>query len=76
MNAPIRVNPETYRLGDLQFLAQLKTATRAQLHRMLEVFARLDHPAFAWKRAACERKLGVNRTSFAWLERDEWWLEP
>lgn len=75
MNAPVRITAETLRAGDRQFLRQLKTATRAQLRGMLEVFTRLGGP-YAWKRAAVERKLGINRTSFGWLERDEWWLEP
>lgn len=81
MNAPVRITPESLRQSDLQFLRQLKTATRAHLKAMLEVFTRLspagaEQNAFCWKRAAVERKLGIERVSFGWLERDEWWNEP
>lgn len=80
MNAPVRITPDHLRHGDLEFLRHLKTANRQQLRAMLEVFTRLapagaeenDH---SWKRAAVERKLGINRVSFGWLERDEWWNE-
>ena len=80
MNAPVRITTETLIRSDRQFLRQLKTATRAQLRAMLEVFTRLapagaEQNAFCWKRAAVERKLGINRTTFGWLERDEWWNE-
>ncbi len=77
MNAPVRVSRESLLLGDRQFLRQLKTANRTQLKTMLQVFERLapDGGPFAWKRAAVERKLGLARVSFAWLERDEWWNE-
>jgi hypothetical protein len=80
VNAPIRITPERLRQGDRQFLRQLKTANRQQLRAMLAVFERLapagaEQNAFCWKRAAVERKLGINRVSFGWLERDEWWNE-
>jgi hypothetical protein len=74
MNAPIRIGD--WHASDRQFLRQIKTATRAQLKAMLVVFTNLNHSAFAWKRAAVERKLGINRTSFGWVAREEWWLEP
>lgn len=78
MNAPVRITPEHLLQGDLQFLRQLKTANRTQLKAMLTVFTRLapagaEENDFSWQRAAVERKLGINRTSFSWLERDEWW---
>lgn len=80
MNPPIRVNPEVYRVGDLQFIAQLRTASRAQLYAMQKVFARLGSE-FTWKRAACCRAIalieGQSRPhSFSWVVKDEWWLEP
>ena len=80
MNPPIRITRETLIIADRQFLDQLKTASRKQLRAMLVVFKRLA-PAgaaenqFSWKRAAVERKLELNRESFGWLERDEWWLD-
>ncbi len=74
MNAPLALTD--WHASDRQFLRQLKTANRAQLKAMLAVFVRLNHEAYDWKRAAVERKLGINRTSFDWLERDEQWLEP
>jgi hypothetical protein len=80
VNAPIRINPETLRIGDRQFLAQLKTASRAQLYAMQAVFARLGEE-FEWKRAAVEARIarveGLKAPhAFGWAVRDEWWLEP
>jgi len=80
MNAPIRLNPETLRIGDRQFLAQLKTASRAQLYAMQAVFARLGE-GFEWKRAAVEARIArvegqARPHKFSWIVRDEWWLEP
>ena len=79
MNAPIKVNPEVYRVGDRQFLAQLKTANRPQLYAMRKVFARLGDE-FAWKRAAVESRIA--RTEglaapyvFGWLRQERWWEE-
>ena len=56
--------------SDREFLCQLKIATRAQLKRMLEVATRLaPHGGkLAWRRAAVERRLGVNRVEFPWFE--------
>ena len=79
MNAPIRINPETLRVGDLQFLSQLKTASRAQLYAMQAVFARLGEE-FEWKRAAVEARIarveGLKAPrAFGWVEQDRWWEE-
>ena len=77
MNAPLRT---PFSIGDRQFLAQLKTATRRQLYMQLAVFKRLGEAA-EWKRAATERAI-ANREGlqlpheFGWATRDEWWLEP
>lgn len=70
-----RFDPGHLHDSDRQFLRQLKLANRQQLRAQLAVLKRLDCEAFAWKRAAVERELGINRTGFAWIERDEWWLE-
>ena len=66
MNAPI---PAANHDSDRAFLRQLKVANRQQLRAMLKVFERLAPTGgqFAWKRAAVERKLGVNRHEFLWF---------
>ena len=66
MNAPII--PKATHASDLAFLRQLKVANRQQLRAMLKVFERLAPYGgpLAWKRAAVERKLGVNRHEFLW----------
>lgn len=79
MNAHVGIPPADHR-SDRAFLRQLKIATREQLRAMLEVFTRLcpdgaPENAYSFKRAAVERKLGINRNSFGWIERDEWWNE-
>ncbi len=78
MNAPVVIGDDSYRKSDRQFLRQLKIANRQQLAAMLETFTRLapDGGPFAWKRAAVLRKLGVERTAFSFLARDEWWRQP
>jgi hypothetical protein len=79
VNAPIRVNPEVYRIGDLQFIAQLKTASRAQLYAMQAVFARLGSE-FDWKRAAVEARIAKTEGlaapfAFGWVKQERWWEE-
>jgi hypothetical protein len=79
VNAPIRVNPEVYRIGDRNFLSQLKTASRAQLDAMQAVFSRLDSE-FAWKRAAVTMRIAKMEGlaapfAFGWVKQERWWEE-
>lgn len=72
MNARVSIPTADHR-SDRAFLRQLKTANRQQLRAMLVVFERLAPSGgpYAWKRAAVSRKLGLERVSFKWLEREE-----
>ncbi len=74
------INPETWRVSDRTFLAQLKTASRPQLRAQLKVFARLTEShggeGFAWKRAAVQRELARREKravpyTFGWLAQEE-----
>jgi hypothetical protein len=73
VNAPII--PKSSHASDRAFLRQLTTANRQQLRAMLVVFERLvpDGKPFslAWKRAAVERRLGLERVSFNWFVEGE-----
>lgn len=75
MNARLPIPAATH-ASDRAFLRQLKIANRTQLKAMLATFERLapDGPErdLSWKRAAVERRLGVQRNSFGWLEREVW----
>ena len=69
MNARVSIPAATH-ASDRAFLRQLKIANRQQLKAMLAVFEQLapNGDPLAWKRAAVERRLGVERISYEWLD--------